>query len=80
VVLVTGGLASDAGLLAAIQDALDEDGRVAGTLRVAGHPLSIFAGAIGAAIWGAFRHEKTDLGGAAWKATTPTTRASSSAT
>ncbi|MBD3853238.1 MAG: benzoyl-CoA reductase subunit D, partial [Acidobacteria bacterium] len=53
VVLVTGGLASDAGLVAAIQDALDEDERFAGTLRVAGHPLSIFAGAIGAAIWGA---------------------------
>jgi benzoyl-CoA reductase subunit D len=79
-VLVTGGLASDAGLVAAIQDALDEDERFAGTLRVAGHPHSIFAGAIGAAIWGAFRYEKTDLGGAAWKATTPTTQASSSAT
>ena len=80
VALVTGGLASDAGLLAAIQDGLDEDNRFAGTLRVAGHPLSIFAGAIGAAIWGAFRHGKLDLGGAAWKATTPTTQASSSAT
>ena len=80
VVLVTGGLANDAGLLAAIQDGLDEDGIFAGTLRVAGHPLSIFAGAIGAAIWGAFRHQKLDLGGAAWKATTPTTPASSSVT
>jgi benzoyl-CoA reductase subunit D len=80
VVLVSGGLASDAGLLAAIQDGLDEDERFAGTLRVVGHPLSIFAGAIGAAIWGAFRYDKTDLGGTAWKATTPTTRASSSAT
>jgi len=80
VVLVTGGLASDAGLLAAIQGGLDEDGIFTGTLRVAGHPLSIFAGAIGAAIWGAFRHQKLDLGGAAWKATTPTTPASSSVT
>ena len=52
VVLVTGGLAGDAGLLAAIQDGLDEDERFAGTLRVASHPLSIFAGAIGAAIAG----------------------------
>jgi len=80
VVLVTGGLAGDAGLLAATQDALDEDDRFAGTLRVVGHPLSIFAGAIGAAIWGAFRHAKLDIGGPAWKATTPTTKASSSAT
>jgi benzoyl-CoA reductase subunit D len=80
VVLVTGGLAGDAGLLAATQDALDEDERFTGTLRVVGHPLSIFAGAIGAAIWGAFRHAKLDLGGPAWKATTATTKASSSAT
>jgi benzoyl-CoA reductase subunit D len=80
VVLVTGGLAGDAGLRAATQDALDEEQRFAGTLRVVGHPLSIFAGAIGAAIWGAFRHEKLDIGGPAWKATSPTTKASSSAT
>jgi benzoyl-CoA reductase subunit D len=79
VVLVTGGLANDAGLLAAIQDAVDADENTAETLRIEGHPLSIFAGAIGAAIWGAFRHEKVELKGAAWKAITPTTKASSSA-
>jgi len=69
VALVTGGLASDQGLLKALQDALDADAK--GTLTVTGHELSIHAGAIGAAIWGAFRHRKLELGEAAWTASTP---------
>jgi len=55
VLLVTGGLANDTGLLAA----LDEELRKAkATIEVRSHPQSILAGAIGAAFWGAFRFEK----------------------
>ncbi|MCC6466059.1 MAG: benzoyl-CoA reductase subunit D [Planctomycetes bacterium] len=53
--MMTGGLARDAGLVAAIEDKL-KDGGTAVTVKQ--HPLSVFAGAIGAAIWGAFRHGK----------------------
>jgi benzoyl-CoA reductase subunit D len=55
-VMVTGGLALDNGLVAAlIEDiAKMKDMKVA----VRSHPDSIYAGAIGAALWGAFRHEK----------------------
>ncbi len=54
-VLLTGGLALDTGLLAALQE-----GMVAQNLSIEAKssPDSIYAGAIGAAIWGAFRHEK----------------------
>ncbi len=55
VVLVTGGLALDQGLLAAMGDEIAEQ-KVG--LTIASHPDSIYAGAIGAAIWGAFRYEK----------------------
>ncbi len=54
-VLLTGGLALDVGLLAAIQESL-EDQKIDVTARA--HPDSIYAGAMGAAIWGAFRHKK----------------------
>lgn len=66
---VSGGLAGDEGLIAAIVDALKKDprdGRRHITLSM--HPLSIFAGAIGAAIWGAFRYRKLGLDGLAWSA------------
>ncbi len=53
--LVTGGLALDSGLVAALRDALVETGS---RIEVRSHPDSIYAGAIGAALWGAFRHEK----------------------
>lgn len=56
-VLVTGGLALDAGLVAALQEAAVE-GQVPVEVRT--HPDAIFAGAIGAALWGAFRHEKLE--------------------
>jgi benzoyl-CoA reductase subunit D len=55
VALLTGGLALDAGLLAAIQEEMVAE-KVKVTAR--SHPDSIHAGAIGAALWGAFRHEK----------------------
>jgi benzoyl-CoA reductase subunit D len=55
VALMTGGLALDSGLLAAIQEELvNEKVKV----EAVSHPDSIYAGAIGAALWGAFRHEK----------------------
>jgi benzoyl-CoA reductase subunit D len=53
--LLTGGLALDSGLLAAIQEELvNEKVKV----EAVSHPDSIYAGAIGAALWGAFRHAK----------------------
>jgi benzoyl-CoA reductase subunit D len=54
-VLMTGGLALDTGLVAALRDALAE---ARSALVVKSHPDAIHAGAIGAALWGAFRHEK----------------------
>ncbi len=54
VVALTGGLAGDIGLRATLQERLDADGV---PLRVRAHEHSIFAGAIGAALWGAFRYE-----------------------
>ncbi len=55
-VLLTGGLALDAGLLAALQEELVNE-KIAGIDAVS-HPDSIYAGAIGAALWGAYRHER----------------------
>jgi benzoyl-CoA reductase subunit D len=53
--LMTGGLALDTGLLAAIQEEMANE-KV--NVTAAAHPDSIYAGAIGAALWGAFRHDK----------------------
>ena len=55
-VLLTGGLALDVGLLLAVQEELANE-KITG-LTVVNHPDSICAGAIGAALWGAFRHGK----------------------
>jgi len=55
VVLITGGLAADAGFIAVMQELADE-AEMEVTIR--GHELSVHAGAIGAAIWAAFRHVK----------------------
>ena len=55
-VLLSGGLALDEGLLAALQEELVNE-KIAGITAV-NHPDSIYAGAIGAALWGAFRHQK----------------------
>ena len=53
--LLTGGLALDIGLLAAIQEEMVNE-KVG--VQATSHPDSIYAGAIGAALWGAFRHER----------------------
>jgi len=55
-VLLTGGLALDEGLLAALREELANE-KIAG-ITAGNHPDSIFAGAIGAALWGAFRHRR----------------------
>ncbi len=55
VTLVTGGLALDDGLVAALNESLAKH-KLKQTAR--SHPDSLYAGAIGAAVWGAFRHEK----------------------
>jgi benzoyl-CoA reductase subunit D len=55
-VLLTGGLALDVGLLAALQEELANE-KISGLAAVS-HPDSIYAGAIGAALWGAYRHER----------------------
>ena len=55
VVMMTGGLALDIGLVKAIQDGMDKQNM--GT-QVASHPDSMYAGAIGAALWGSFRYQK----------------------
>jgi benzoyl-CoA reductase subunit D len=53
--LLTGGLALDTGLLAAVQEEMvNEKVQVVAQ----SHPDSIYAGAIGAALWGAYRHAK----------------------
>ena len=52
---MTGGLALDTGLLAALKECLTEQGL---EVEAKAHAGSIYAGAIGAAIWGAFRYDK----------------------
>ena len=53
--LITGGLALDDGLIAAIQEEMVNE-KV--NVTAVSHPDSIYAGAVGAALWGAFRHHK----------------------
>jgi benzoyl-CoA reductase subunit D len=53
--LITGGLALDSGLVAAIgEEMINEKVNV----QAVSHPDSIHAGAIGAALWGAYRHAR----------------------
>jgi benzoyl-CoA reductase subunit D len=54
-VLVTGGLALDVGLIAALNESMEKKKRNAA---IRSHLDSIYAGAIGTALWGAFRYEK----------------------
>ena len=54
--LLTGGLALDEGLLAALREELVNE-KITG-LTATNHPDSIYAGAIGASLWGAFRHDR----------------------
>jgi len=53
--LMTGGLALDTGLLAAIREEMANE-KV--NVEAVAHEDSIYAGAIGAALWGAYRHDK----------------------
>lgn len=52
-VAITGGLSADVGLAEAVREKIAEDGA---PIRVHTHPQSHQAGAIGAALWGAYRH------------------------
>jgi len=52
---MTGGLALDTGLVEAMKESMIRE-KV--KMPIESHPDAIFAGAIGAALWGAFRHEK----------------------
>ncbi len=56
VTLITGGLANDVGLVAALREAAAEGQKHA--LEIRAHPDSVYAGALGAALWGAFRARK----------------------
>ncbi len=55
VVMMTGGLALDTGLVAAMREICAKE-KI--TVEIKSSADSIYAGAIGAALWGAFRHEK----------------------
>jgi benzoyl-CoA reductase subunit D len=52
---MTGGLALDIGLVEAMKESMVRE-KV--KMPIESHPDAIYAGAIGAALWGAFRHEK----------------------
>lgn len=59
-VILTGGLSQDEGLLAALRELTDQEEQKKGALpfTFTSHPHAVFAGAIGAALWGAYRYEK----------------------
>jgi len=61
VVMVTGGLALDKGLVAALEEDISHIKDM--TTIVRSHPDSIYAGAIGAALWGAYRFDKLAAAG-----------------
>ena len=52
-VAITGGLSADTGLARALQESARKDGL---DVEIRAHPNSIYAGALGAALWGAYRH------------------------
>jgi benzoyl-CoA reductase subunit D len=56
VIMMTGGLALDDGLLGAMEEEMGKQKKI--SVEMKNHPDSAYAGAIGAALWGAFRHEK----------------------
>jgi len=68
-IFISGGLAGDVGLVKALADEFAGLKSLKGPVpEIATHPDSIFAGAIGAAIWGNFRHGKLGLEDLAWNA------------
>jgi len=56
VVMLTGGLALDKGLVAALEEDIGNIKDMRSVVR--SHPDAIYAGAIGAALWGAYRFDK----------------------
>ena len=54
-IILTGGMAQNTGLLQALEEQLAESGK---KFTILTHPDSIYAGAIGAALWGGYRHFK----------------------
>ena len=76
VVFVSGGLSRDTGLLAALEAEaakVDRRGR-GGNVEIVTHPDAICAGAIGAALWGTYRHGVLGLEEAAWTQTSSSAR------
>ncbi len=67
-IFVSGGLASDLGLLAALRDALAKKAPANGEKEVVTHESAIFAGALGAAIYGGYRYRKLGQSSVAWRA------------
>lgn len=57
-VALTGGLAADVGLVRALEETLEKENF---PLKILTHPHSVFAGALGAALWGAYRHRVLEL-------------------
>lgn len=54
-IILTGGMALNKGMMQAIEEQLKETGK---KFEIKTHPDAIYAGAIGAALWGGFRHNK----------------------
>ncbi|MFI5222512.1 MAG: BadF/BadG/BcrA/BcrD ATPase family protein, partial [Bacteroidia bacterium] len=54
-IVITGGMSLNVGMLQAIEEQLKETGK---TFIIKTHPDAIYAGALGAALWGGFRHNK----------------------
>lgn len=67
VIMMTGGMGLDEGLCEALRESLAKM-RGMDSAKVINHPDSIFAGAIGAALWGAFRYDKLAASGQMLKA------------
>ncbi len=65
-IMVTGGLAMDAGLRAALSEELAKMRGVEAV--ITSHEDAVFAGALGAALWGAFRFDKLAASGQMLKA------------
>jgi len=57
VVLMTGGLAADVGLVGAMREEIE---RQKASVELRTHPDSMYAGALGAALWGAYRYSKLE--------------------
>lgn len=54
-IVVTGGMALNKGMIQALEEQLQEMGK---SYQIKSHPDAIYAGAIGAALWGGYRHIK----------------------